>query len=142
MSAGRAGLLAVLALAACDARLDVFVDATAYAEASGASRMAVDVVLGGEPVAELRLDLATATTARAPDAVLAPARHGVIAFADVDGDGRCDPGVDDGWLFFYDAVQNGELAWTVDRDTFADVGQACGWFSGNTGADVDDTDAG
>lgn len=123
---------------ACERRLDLRVDASAYAAVSESTALVVEVVAGGETQHRRVFDLARSAEGVIEDAVVVSATHGVVAFGDVDGDGACDPAVDDGWSFVIQAGAQGPLVWTVTRDDFRDQ-NACVWFSG-VGIDLDDLD--
>ncbi len=123
------GLLVLGGLAGCDRQLDFRIDASDYGLTSTAETMIVDLVAGGEIQHREVIDLVAEPTLVLVDVIQVGATHGITAFADVDGDGKCTIEGDDAWTFVYDPVANDEPSWVVERETFRDL-NACVWFSG------------
>lgn len=123
--------IAIGVTAGCVQRLDLVVDAEGYLAGRDVALMVVDVVAGGELQhrAEIRPESGDSGVVM-EDAFVRNVVHGVVAFADLNGDGACTFGEDHGWSFFIDPQASGELRWEVDAEVYRD-GNACAWFSGS-----------
>ncbi|MCB9680985.1 MAG: hypothetical protein H6733_05885 [Alphaproteobacteria bacterium] len=129
--AARAGLVAASLgmVAGCDRRLDLVVDASDLVAAHpDATLLVVDVVVFAEVQGELVLDLSSTPTGTLVDVLDAADSNGIVAFADLDGDGGCTFEADLGWRFVYEAGFGETLTWSPDDATFRDQ-SACGDFA-------------
>ncbi len=114
-------------LAACDARVDFVVDATAVAEGRPDGTLVVDLVRQGSLLERRSLVLADDVDFTLRDAIEVPHTHGIAAWMDLDADGRCSGGDDLAWAFEYLPGYNEPLVWVVSPTRFV-TAEACAWF--------------
>lgn len=122
----RWALLAVIA-SGC-ARSDFVVDARGLSPTHDGRTLVAEVVIAGEPQAELSLDVGPQAQHTVQDLLHRRSTYGVVAWLDLDGDGRCDPRQDLAWAFVAGTDSREPLVWEVAEDALRDA-SGCFWFS-------------
>lgn len=122
--------------------VDFTVDAAELAHDFPLAVLTVELVLNADVVQHVDLDLSETDQVTFADAILPVQDYGVAAFADMDADGKCEPGSDLGWWIIYTPAPKVDFVWVPDPTTLRDDGYACTWFgdlviSDDTGADTD-----
>lgn len=120
-------LLLLVCLSGCGSWSDFAVDATDFAAEHPGVVLRVKVIALGDELGSYELDFDEQTSLTVPDLLRDGQDIGIAAWADLDGDRRCDLAPDDVAWLFVDLPWKETVRWVVD----AAVGEAdtgCFWF--------------
>lgn len=129
----RGSLVGVVAIvAACDTTVAFSIDASALAEQHPDAVLYADLVHYGELDEAVILDFQLGQTGIDFKTELQVGiDYGVVAYADLDRSGTCEPvPVDLPWLFFYSPGTGIDYVWIPDPAESPDAADACSWFGG------------
>ena len=128
-------MLPLMLLLGCDTTVSFSIDASTLADRYGDAILYANLVHYGELDEAVVLDLQAGEYQLTLDTELEVGiEYGVVAYADVNRDGVCEPApVDPPWLFIYLPGVGIDYVWQPDPGESPEASDACSWFSPTDG---------